>query len=80
MNKKLKYVSLVAFLALFMVALAPNYIGYAEALSAEGSPDIMTNSTKKLLSDDESKITPIIVIIGIERWWIQQPGNVTGVI
>ncbi len=79
MNKKLKYVGLVAFLALFMVALAPNYIGYAEALSAEGSSDIMTNSTKKLLSDDESKIIPIIVI-GIERWWIQQPGNVTGVI
>jgi len=66
MNKKLKYVSLVAILALFMVALAPNYIGYAEALSTEGSPDILTNSTKKLLSDDESKIIPIIVI-GIER-------------
>jgi len=66
MNKKLKYVSLVAFLALFMVALAPDYIGNAEALSTEGSPDIMTNSTKKLLSNDESKIIPIIVI-GIER-------------
>ncbi len=70
MNKKQKYVSLVAILALFMVALAPNYIGYAEALSAEGSSDIITNSTKKLLSDDESKIIPIIVI-GIERWWTQ---------
>jgi len=79
MNKKLKYVSLVAILALFMVALAPNYIGYAEALSAEGSPDIMTSPTKKLLPNDEYKIIPIIVI-GIERWWIQQPGNVTGVI
>ncbi len=66
MNKKLKYVGLVAFLALFMVALAPNYIGYAEALSAEGSSDIMMNTTKKLLSDDESKIIPIVVI-GIER-------------
>ena len=66
MNKKLKYVSLVAILALFMVALAPNYIGYAEALSTEGSHDIITNATKKLLSDDESKIIPIIVI-GIER-------------
>ncbi len=66
MNKKLKYVSLVAILALFMVALAPNYIGYAEALSAEGSSDIMMNTTKKLLSGDESKIIPIIVI-GIER-------------
>jgi len=66
MNKKQKYVSLVAILALFMVALAPNYIGYAEASSAEGSPDILTNSTKKLISDDESKIIPIIVI-GIER-------------
>ncbi len=79
MNKKLKYVSLVAILALFMVALAPNYIGYAEASSAEWSPNIITNATKKLISDDESKIIPIIVI-GIERWWIQQPGNVTGVI
>ncbi len=79
MNKKLKYVSFVAILALFMVALAPNYIGYAEASSAEGNSDIMTNSTKKLLSNDESKIIPIIVI-GIERWWMQQPGNVTGVI
>ncbi len=67
MNKKLKYVSLVAILALFMVALAPDYIGYAEALSAEGSSDIITNSTKKLVSDDESKIIPIIVIIGIEQ-------------
>ncbi len=66
MNKKQKYVSLVAILALFMVALAPNYIGYAEASSAEGSPDIITNATKKLISDDESKIIPIIVI-GIER-------------
>ena len=66
MNKKLKYVSLVAILALFMVALAPNYIGYAEALSAEGSPDIMTSPTKKLLPNDEYKIIPIIVI-GIER-------------
>ncbi len=66
MNKKLKYVGLVAFLAIFMVALAPNYIGYAEASSAEGSSDIMMNTTKKLLSDDKSKIIPIIVI-GIER-------------
>ena len=66
MNKKLKYVSLVAILALFMVALAPNYIGYAEALSTEGNSDIITNATKKLLSDDEPKIIPIIVI-GIER-------------
>jgi len=66
MNKKLKYVSLVAILALFMVALAPDYIGYAEALSAEGSSDIITNATKKLLTNDESEIIPIIVI-GIER-------------
>ena len=65
MNKKLKYVSFVAILALFMVALAPNYIGYAEALSDEGSSDEMT-SPKKLFLNDESKIIPIIVI-GIER-------------
>ena len=65
MKQKLKYVSLVAILALFMVALAPNYIGYAEALSAEGSSDEMT-SPKKLFPNDESKIIPIIVI-GIER-------------
>jgi len=65
MNKKLKYVSLVAILALFMVALAPNYIGYAEASSAEGSSDEMT-SPKKLFPNGESKIIPIIVI-GIER-------------
>ena len=69
MNKKLKYVSLVAILALFMVVLVPNYISYAEASSAEGSSDIMTSPTKKLLPNDESKIIPIIVI-GIERWWI----------
>ncbi len=65
MNKKLKYVSLVVILALFMVALAPNYIGYAEALSAEGSSDEMT-SPKKLFPNDESEIIPII-IIRIER-------------
>ncbi len=65
MNKKLKYVSFVAILALFMVALAPDYIGYAEALSDEGSSDEMT-SLKKLLPNDASEIIPII-IIGIER-------------
>ena len=65
MKQKLKYVSFVVILALFMVALAPNYIGYAEALSAEGSSDEMT-SPKKLFPNDESKIIPIIVI-GIER-------------
>jgi len=65
MNKKLKYVSFVAILALFMIVLAPDYIDYAEALSAEGGSDIMTSPTKKLLSNDESKIIPIIVI-GIE--------------
>ncbi len=66
MNKKLKYVRFVAILTLFMIVLAPDYIDYAEALSAEGSSDIMTSPTKKLLSNDESKIIPIIVI-GIER-------------
>ncbi len=65
MNKKLKYVSFVTILALFMFALVPNYIGYAEALSDEGSSDEMT-SLKKLFLNDESEIIPIIVI-GIER-------------
>ena len=46
MKQKLKYVSFVVILALFMVALAPNYIGYAEALSAEGSSDEMTSPKK----------------------------------
>jgi len=65
MNKTQKFIGLLAIIPLFMVVLAPNYIGYAEALSAEGSSDIMTSPAKKLLSNDESKIIPIIGI-GIE--------------
>ena len=38
MNQKAKYVGLFAILPLFMVAIAPDYIGEADALKAKGKP------------------------------------------
>ena len=38
MNKKLRYVGLLAVLPLFLVVLTPDYIGEADAQKAKASP------------------------------------------
>ncbi len=58
MNKKLRYVGLLAVLPLFLVVLTPDFIGEADAQKAKGSPGSQFpksygSSTEKIVCGDK---------------------------
>ncbi len=77
MNQKMKYVGLLTIIPLFTMAISSDFIGEAEAKSyglenkdlvcGSGSctNEILTQLPMQIVSGEEPRITPIIVIIGI---------------
>ncbi len=67
---KIEYVGLAAIGFLFTVMLSLFYIQFAAAEMGDVSPDVISpvfpHPTMQLVSGEEPKIDPIIVIIGIE--------------
>jgi len=77
MNQKMKYVGLLTIMPLFTMAISSDFIGEAEAKSyglenkdlvcGSGSctNEILPQLPMQIVSGEEPKITPIVVIIGI---------------
>jgi len=66
MKQITKYIGMFAILPLVMVALAPDYIGEADAYESEENISLSSSFPIEPVSG-ESSITPIIVIIGVEQ-------------
>ncbi len=69
MKHKISRIGLLTVLPLLLTAFALLSISEADAYESEEIVIKTSNSTLKLVSGEEY-ITPIIVIIGIEQWWI----------
>ena len=80
MNQKMKYLGLLTIIPLFTIAISSNFIDEAEAKksyetenkdlvcgSGSCTNEILLQPTMQLVSDEEPRIAPIIVIIGIEK-------------
>ena len=52
MNQITKYIGILAILPLVMVAMAPDYIGEADAAKAEGSPGSQSPKSYGSATDD----------------------------
>jgi len=72
-NEILRYVGLLAILPLFLVVLAPDYIGVADAQKAQGSPGTVPpksygSATEKIVCGDKlcSELEENSVTIGLE--------------
>jgi len=80
MNQKMKYLGLLTIIPLFTIAISSGFIDEAEAKKSYGAENkdlvcgsgsctngILLQPTMPLISDEEPRIAPIIVIIGIEK-------------
>ncbi len=80
MNQKMKYLGLLTIIPLFTIAISSDFIDEAEAKKSYGTEnkdlvcgsgsctnEILLQPTMQLVSGEEPRITPIIVIIGIEQ-------------
>ena len=80
MNQKMKYLGLLTIIPLFTIAISLDFIDEAEAKKSYGTEnkelvcgsggctnEILLQPTMQLVSDEEPRIAPIIVIIGIEK-------------
>ena len=80
MNQKMKYLGLLTFIPLFTIAISSEFIVEAEAKKSYGienkdlvcgsgsrTNEILSQPTMQLVSGEEPRVTPIIVIIGIEQ-------------
>ena len=79
MKLEIKRIGLFVILPLLLTALALLYIGEAEGFESEENISHISSYPIEPVSEEPS-ITPIIVIIGIEQWWLLKHGNVTDVI
>ena len=79
MNQKMKYLGLLTIIPLFTIAISSDFIGEAKAKKSYGSEnknlvcglgsctnEILPQPTMQLVSGEEPRIAPIIVIIRIE--------------
>ena len=60
-------IGLFVILPLLLASFALYYIGEAAALPSEEDPVLRRGIQPELGSEDEPRVTPIIVIIGIEQ-------------
>ena len=80
MNQKMKYLGLLTIIPLFTIVISLDFIDEAEAKKSYGTEnkdlvcgsgsctnEILLQPTMQLVSDEEPRIAPIIVIIGIEK-------------
>ena len=79
MKLKIKKLVVLVILPLLLTILTP--LDLAEAEVIESAENIVHTSDSLIEPvTGESRITPIIIIIGIEQWLLLQHGNVTDVI
>ncbi len=79
MKQEIIHMGMLVVLPLLLATMVLYYIGEADAYESEENIPLSSGFPKEPVSG-ESKITPIIVIIGIEQWLLLKHGNVTDVI
>ena len=67
MKHDLSRIGLLVILPLVMVALSADYIGEAEALESEENISKIWEFPVEPVAGEEPRVSPIIVIIGIEQ-------------